>query len=626
MQNPVAVIEESASRSGRPRTLSKSDFKLARTCEAKLYFRENGYPDARKDDPFLKMLAEGGYMVEALAKAHHPEGRELSYGGDFEQDWHATREALQAENVTLFEATLLHERCMARVDILEKRGNCVRLLEVKAASIDFRDHVASLDVGGPGAFRSTRDPSKIVAKYESYLEDVTYQTVLFESLFPDLEVQPYLVLVDKSATSQIDRLHDLFEVLPARESRDVRAPRFLGSASDLSRVPLLAEVDVSFEVSLLRESVAAAARQFALKLDAPRDQFEAVHDAHCRDCEFRTADGARDGFRECWGELADVRPHMLDMFSIGTLKAVDGSPLVPALRSAGTVSLFDIPDSALQKKDGTVGPTNERQRRQIAHTQSGVPFVAPTLAATFETLRYPLHFIDFEASRVALPYHAGMSPYGLLAFQWSCHTVATPGAAPVHTEWLNTSEPWPCGAFVDSLRACVGDEGSILVWSSFENSTLRDLRSQLEQRRQLTPDVATWLDGLGPRIVDLMNVAKRDYYHPLMGGRVSIKVVLDALWQTDPLLREQCAEWSTLGLNAERDPYKALPPIEINGEAQEVHDGTGAIRAYEMMLFTDATSDSEQRERWSRLLRQYCELDTLSMVLVFEHWRRLVQA
>ncbi len=92
------------------------------------------------------------------------------------------------------------------------------------------------------------------------------------------------------------------------------------------------------------------------------------------------------------------------------------------------------------------------------------------------------------------------------------------------------------------------------------------------------------------------------------------------------MLREQCAAWSTLGLNAERDPYKALPPIEINGEAQEVHDGTGAIRAYEMMLFTDAASDPEQRERWSRLLRQYCELDTLSMVLVFEHWRRLVQA
>lgn len=112
------------------RTLSKSDFKLARTCETKLYFRENKYPDARQDDPFLRMLAEGGYMVEALAKAHYPEGRELEYGKDIQQAWLATHAALQEENVTLFEATLLCGRSLARVDILEKRGNRIRLLEV----------------------------------------------------------------------------------------------------------------------------------------------------------------------------------------------------------------------------------------------------------------------------------------------------------------------------------------------------------------------------------------------------------------------------------------------------------------------------------------------------------------
>ncbi len=56
----------------RLRTLSKSDFKLARTCDAKLYYRENGYPDNRESDPYLGLLAEGGYMVEALAKARYP--------------------------------------------------------------------------------------------------------------------------------------------------------------------------------------------------------------------------------------------------------------------------------------------------------------------------------------------------------------------------------------------------------------------------------------------------------------------------------------------------------------------------------------------------------------------------
>jgi len=44
----------------RARTLSKSDFILARDCSAKLYFRENGYPDGRGNDPYMAMLAEGG--------------------------------------------------------------------------------------------------------------------------------------------------------------------------------------------------------------------------------------------------------------------------------------------------------------------------------------------------------------------------------------------------------------------------------------------------------------------------------------------------------------------------------------------------------------------------------------
>jgi hypothetical protein len=48
----------------------------------------------------------------------------------------------------------------------------------------------------------------------------------------------------------------------------------------------------------------------------------------------------------------------------------------------------------------------------------------------------------------------------------------------------------------------------------------------------------------------------------------------------------------------------------------------GAIRAYEMMQFTEAANDAQTVVQWSRLLRQYCELDTLSMVLIHEHWRR----
>src|SRR6266480_3076111 len=41
--------------------LSKSDFKVARTCATKLYYKKLGYPSIRDDDQYLQFLADGGY-------------------------------------------------------------------------------------------------------------------------------------------------------------------------------------------------------------------------------------------------------------------------------------------------------------------------------------------------------------------------------------------------------------------------------------------------------------------------------------------------------------------------------------------------------------------------------------
>jgi hypothetical protein len=52
--------------------------------------------------------------------------------------------------------------------------------------------------------------------------------------------------------------------------------------------------------------------------------------------------------------------------------------------------------------------------------------------------------------------------------------------------------------------------------------------------------------------------------------------------------------------------------------------GTGAMRAYQEMLYGADKNDSGARADWTALLTQYCRLDTLSMVLILEHWRRQV--
>jgi CRISPR/Cas system-associated exonuclease Cas4 (RecB family) len=611
----------------RSRTLSKSDFKVARTCDAKLWFRENGFVDDRNGDAYMQMLAMGGYMVEALACAKRPDGILLEYGRDAAEDYRQTLELLERDEVTIFQATLLYGRRLARVDIIEKRGNIVKLLEVKAKSFDGADHAANLADGGHGLFRGKKRPHPILGDWMEKLEDVAFQAIMLEQALPAVTVIPYLVLVDKTKRTSLDDLPRLFEI-EREEGKDgvsrIHTARYVGTREQLDQLDLLTEVNVSAEVAMLRDGVDAESSRFERMLDMPFDAAWAQRGSKCGSCEYREGNVGKNGFSICWGALADVEPHALDLLSIGTVKDADGTPVIEALARRGTVSLFDIPEDRLVKKDGTIGPQAVRQLRQLRHMKSGEVWVGTSLAPKIQSLTYPLHFIDFEATRLALPYHAGMRPYGQVAFQWSCHTVDAPGATPRHSEWLNDIPEWPNLAFPRSLRERIGDAGTVLTWSSYEASQLREIAGEHDRFAAFDASLVAWVGAFAPpRVVDLLKWAADDFYHPGMGGRTSIKVVLDSLWKSDQPMRDQFTAWTGAQVSESEDPYHALPALMIAGVPQDVREGTGAMRAYEAMMFGVEQGDAETKARWRQLLLQYCKLDTLSMVLIFEHWRRI---
>ena len=117
--------------------------------------------------------------------------------------------------------------------------------------------------------------------------------------------------------------------------------------------------------------------------------------------------------------------------------------LVNALVRRGRARLSDVEESDLVKSDGTVGARAERQRIQRMYT---------LLAKVLARVTYPLHFIDFETSRLAVPYHAGMHPYEQIAFQWSCHTIPQKGALPYDSEWINLRDAYPNFEFAETLK------------------------------------------------------------------------------------------------------------------------------------------------------------------------------
>ena len=264
---------------------------------------------------------------------------------------------------------------------------------------------------------------------------------------------------------------------------------------------------------------------------------------------------------------------------------------------------------------------------------------------------WPLHFVDFEACNVALPHHAGLRPYERVAFQWSCHTIDEQGRL-THAEWLNVDRDFPNFAFAWSLRGRIGDRGTVYVWSHYEQSTLSQVLTQIEEWVQRDAQealrvsglrdlaeldaLATWLGELlgpedakgkrhSPRIRDLHKLALQFYFHPEMGGRSSIKVVLPAVWRQSVTLRSHPWFADYLKLDDQGrpvDPYQTLPPLPL-GDADDddeaVTEGTGAIRVYQDLIFRHP-ADPQIRANREQLLKQYCKLDTAAMVMIWQHW------
>jgi len=147
-----------------PRYLTKSRFKLALDCPAKpFYTGKSKFPNPKKNDAFLEALAEGGYQVGALAKCYYPDGVEISERG-YDIPLHKTSELLKGDNVVIFEAAFNYKNLFIRADILEKRGNLINLLEVKAKSLDGRESMGMLNRSG------FLDP-----KWVEYIYDVAFQ-------------------------------------------------------------------------------------------------------------------------------------------------------------------------------------------------------------------------------------------------------------------------------------------------------------------------------------------------------------------------------------------------------------------------------------------------------------------
>jgi hypothetical protein len=645
-----------------PRYLTKSRFKLALECPVKLYYtgKKDVYYDNKFDNDFLAALAEGGFQVGELAKCYYPGGIEIDEL-DYNSALAKTNELLKRQEVIIYEAAFLFNNLFIRADILEKKGNRIRLHEVKAKSFD------------PAKDSFTNKSGGISSKWEPYLFDIAFQKYVIQKSFPDYAVSTYLILSDKSVNASVDGLNQSFFIYQDGGRYKVKR----SSTFDFDKLgneiltkqnvddmcdTIISDKEIGFEQLVEDYSQSYAADT----------KMSVMLGSGCGKCEFRPdpdllSKGYKSGFNECWA-ITGLSQDKIDNELV--LSLWDFKKKQEYIESRKFL-LSDLTREDLEPKTKKKGPVNhglsrvDRQMLQVdkSRNKDSSSFIdTDSLKGTIASWRFPLHFIDFETTAVAIPFNAGRRPYEQIAFQFSHHIVRENGTIEHKSEWISTQTgAFPNFEFVRALKKELEqDNGTIFRFAAHENTILNVIyRQLLDSNEKDATELRAWIKTItkstsssaeewsGDRtMVDLREIILKYYFNPLTKGSNSIKQVLPAVLQSSAYLQEKYSKpiyGTTISSNNFKDhvwitkqegkvvnPYDLLPPIhsEASNEIMDeflideetgIADGGAAMIAFARMQFTEM-SEKERKRIQSALLR-YCELDTFAMVMIYEAFK-----
>lgn len=676
--------------------LTKSRFKLATKCPTKLYYTgKSEYPDQNAANDFLQQLAEGGYQVGKLAEYKFPGGENIDTL-DYDESLNRTNELLAKENCIIYEAAFKFNNLFIRADVVVKKSNQLDLYEVKAKSYGSKD-------------KEFINSNGIDPNWKEYLYDVAFQKFVITRSLPKLNVNAHLTLIDKDHACHVNGMHQCFKI--EREIYNIirngeeitREKKYIKVKENLNPSELDTDILVNKNVDAIIDKIwngeykiefhnaelvnKSFEEATVILANAYVEDRRTISDitSNCAKCEFKAKPdeilfGKKDGQKICiknaW-KLTDDQlkePLIFELWKGGmgsTVGTRTAAWIAEKKYLLGKLEREDYAPAPKKPKKGEeeefldpnkLSPTDRREI-QISYTngQNTKPTIKKLgLQLEFSQFKYPLHFIDFETIGTAIPFHKGLYPYEVIAFQFSHHTVSKSGEVKHANEWINVEEgAFPNFEFVRALKKAVGNEGTIFRYATHENTVLTKISEQLQASTEKDKDELIAFIKLitkdkdkieGPRnMVDLLELVKKYYYNPLMKGSNSIKQVLPAIMNEGEFIKNKYSNtdyksknfpegkmWYVLDEKGmAKDPYKLLPPInndidvdfaedeESSGDGKSISSGGPAMMAYAEMQFMEI--DKAQRDKLKNALLRYCELDTLAMVMIYEHWKSLIK-
>lgn len=580
------------------RLFTKSAFTTALECPRRLcYLNNSGYANQDLNDEFLMQLAEGGFQVGELAKVYYGIRGKYSIGTlDEEEALECTATLFQEQNANIAEAAFRSGNLFVRTDIIEKKGDLVNLVEVKAKSWA-PDSDSFLDRKNTGTHR----------KYRAYLYDIAFQKYVvaktLKEKYPDrnFRVKAYLMMADKSRISETDGLNQMFAILKdgdrtyidtdssvwstvagTNSDKWLLTPLDVDSICDRIIAGEMAEQQDGSGFMEISSPIQPGASKFEEFVKEMADIYCNRHNARihlgsmCFKCPFHKLPGddsdKKDGYRECWTEAAGFQQDDFDRPLLKDLPAQFFGPQRNRLIGQRKYFLDDISlDDLGMSRAGDTGPLNIMTRRCLQtaiatdrtqtlphwlqeNIKDNVYLDIAGLAREMGSWKYPLHFIDFETSTAALPFYRGMHPYEPVAFQFSHHIVESEASGQYSIrhagQYLHIEKGhFPNFDFVRELkRQLSSDDGTIFRYSHHENTILRAIYEQLKQSEESDrEELMEFIDGIthndghsGHRdMVDLAEAVVKFYFHPSMKGSYSIKKVLPAVLNSSEFIREK---------------------------------------------------------------------------------------
>ena len=673
--------------------LTKSAFSIALKCPRRLYYAydKKTYANQDLDDDFLKSLAEGGFQVGELAKVYYgvKGDADIDVLG-YDEAVEKTKELFKNDTINIAEAAFRYGNLFVRADIIEKKGNDITLIEVKAKSWQ----------SGDDFIKNKTIPTGI----RPYIYDVAFQKYVvmkaLKELYPDQEftVKARLMMADKSKVASVDGLNQMFRIYKNGDrsyaQADERAWTVAGVVPEKERVLTAFDVDQYCDMIIAGETGEQGKPDCMERMKF--EQFVEVMSKHycertiamttlgtkCFKCPFHREPGdkdtLRDGYRECWKEMAKFTDDDFDKPLLKDLSGRHIGSIKGKILKNHKYFMDEITYDDLKKSNDPDAPREhgldnyERKWLQIAiatgkedllkdfetDIKDGVYVDTDGLRKEMAKWKFPLHFIDFETSRSALPFYKGLRPYEQIAFQFSHHKVemGADGEYKVthQTQYINAKKGFfPNFEFVRQLKKAVGeDEGTIFRYMEHENTVLNDIRRQLESSEEDDKDeliafIKSITNDAERTMVDIAKSVLKYYYHPSMKGSNSIKDVLPAILNSSDLIKSKYSrpvygtpEMPSLNLENKvwieyeedgktvKNPYKLLPSVstyldipqeeldKMEMDEETVANGGAALAAYGKLQF----SDTQMSKALEKALLCYCELDTLAMVFIWEYF------